>query len=135
MSQIERTRLAFLGDVMLGRRVREKLASEGREFPWGDTLDVLATCHWRCLNLECVLSDVREQATPRPPRILRFRGDAGGVAALQVARIDAVSLANNHVLDFGEPALENMLLALDAAGIGHGGRDETWTRRGGRVSA
>ena len=115
------TRLAFLGDVMLGRQVRERLASEGPAFPWGDTLDVLAACHWRCLNLECVLSDVRTGSAPGPSRILRFRGDAGGVSALRAAGIDAVSLANNHVLDYGEPALDDMLRALDAAGIGHAG--------------
>lgn len=115
------TRLAFLGDVMLGRRVTGRLASEGPVFPWGDTMHLLAACDWRCLNLECVLSEIDAGARPGTPRILRFRGDAGGVAALRAARIDAVSLANNHVLDYGQRALNDMLGALDAAGIGHAG--------------
>jgi poly-gamma-glutamate capsule biosynthesis protein CapA/YwtB (metallophosphatase superfamily) len=115
------TRLAFLGDVMLGRRVNERLKCEVPAYPWGDTLSVLTTCDWRCLNLECVLSDVRGNAGPGPAKILRFRSDAGNVAALQAASIDAVSLANNHVLDFGEEALEDMRRVLSAAGISHSG--------------
>lgn len=43
------------------------------------------------------------------------------MASLLAAGIDAVSLANNHVLDYGEEAFREMLPALDAAGVLHAG--------------
>jgi poly-gamma-glutamate synthesis protein (capsule biosynthesis protein) len=40
---------------------------------------------------------------------------------LKAAGIDAVSVANNHSLDFGEEALLDMLVSLDTQGIAHAG--------------
>jgi poly-gamma-glutamate capsule biosynthesis protein CapA/YwtB (metallophosphatase superfamily) len=52
------------------------------------------------------------------PRLFLFRSAAKNIAVLETASINAVSLANNHVLDYGAEALSEM---LDRAGIIHGG--------------
>ena len=52
-----------------------------------------------------------------PRKVYRFRSDAKNVESLRSAAIDVVSLANNHVLDFGVDALREMLGALDQHGI------------------
>ncbi len=115
------TRLAFIGDVMLGRQVNERLRRELPAYPWGNTLSILRNCDWRCLNLECVISDVDRGVPQRLVKWLRFRSDATNIAVLRAAGIDAVSLANNHVLDGGDRALCDMLNALSAAAICHAG--------------
>jgi poly-gamma-glutamate capsule biosynthesis protein CapA/YwtB (metallophosphatase superfamily) len=71
---------------------------------------------WRFCNLECVLADSWDPASV-PRKMFHFRSDAKNVAVLQTAGIDAVSLANNHTLDFGERALSQMLELLDRTGI------------------
>lgn len=43
------------------------------------------------------------------------------VSILKAAGIDCVSLANNHVLDYGYDALSDTIETLDRAGIAHGG--------------
>jgi poly-gamma-glutamate capsule biosynthesis protein CapA/YwtB (metallophosphatase superfamily) len=43
------------------------------------------------------------------------------MAVLETAKIGMVSLANNHVLDYGYDALSDMLEILDRARIGHAG--------------
>jgi poly-gamma-glutamate capsule biosynthesis protein CapA/YwtB (metallophosphatase superfamily) len=112
--------LAFVGDVMLGRVVNEVLKAEPADYPWGDTLAVLGRADWRACNLECVISDVGEPwgATPKA---FHFRSDTKNVAVLEAAGIDAVSIANNHVLDFEYEALCEMIRTLDGHGIGHAG--------------
>jgi poly-gamma-glutamate capsule biosynthesis protein CapA/YwtB (metallophosphatase superfamily) len=113
------TRLCLIGDVMLGRLVNDALSRRPPDWVWGDTLDLLAGADWRACNLECVLTGRIEPAFPG--KTFHFRSDPDNVAALEAAGIDAVSLANNHVLDFGPRALVEMLEMLDRRGIGHAG--------------
>lgn len=115
-----RLRLVFVGDVMLGRGVNEFLQWAGADYPWGDTKTLFQAADWRACNLECVISD---RGTPwaRTPKAFHFRSDARNVAVLQAAAIDAVSLANNHTLDFEYAAMFEMLKLLDQAGIQRAG--------------
>ncbi len=113
-------RLALLGDVMLGRGVNAALRERGPDYPWGDTLPLLGRADLRLCNLECVLSD-RGRPWSRPSKAFHFRSDAANLDVLARAQIDAVALANNHVLDYEHDALVDMLDRLDAAGIGRAG--------------
>lgn len=114
----------LLGDVMLGRLVNRLLKDVPPEYVWGDALQVL-DADARVANLECVLADVGE---PWPQKTFTFRSDAKNVAALRAARIDAISLANNHTLDYGPEALLQCLDLLREHGIAAAGagasRDE-----------
>jgi poly-gamma-glutamate capsule biosynthesis protein CapA/YwtB (metallophosphatase superfamily) len=111
-------RMVLLGDVMLGRLVNERLRTVSPAFPWGDTLPVLEQADIRFANLECVLAD---GGRPQPGKVFHFRSDVKNVASLKAAGISVVSLANNHVLDYGVDAFREALPALDAAGILHAG--------------
>ena len=113
-------RLVLLGDCMLGRLVNEVLENAPPEYPWGDTLPILQSADYRVCNLECVISDRGEPwSTEEKP--FHFRSAAKNIASLQAARINAVSLANNHALDYGYDAMFQMLEILDRAGIVHSG--------------
>lgn len=112
--------LAIVGDCMLGRGVNQTLEQKSPEYPWGDTLPVFREAAARICNLECVLSD---KGTPWAEyrKAFHFRSAAKNVATLAAAGFDAVSIANNHVLDYGREALLEMLEVLDRAGIAHSG--------------
>ncbi|MFI7484132.1 CapA family protein [Kocuria sp. M1R5S2] len=111
-------RIALVGDVMLGRLVNKRLRREDPAYPWGDVLPLFHQADLRFANLECVIADGGE---PWPDKVFRFRSDRKNVASLEAAHVDVVSLANNHVLDYGVPALEEMLPLLDERGILHAG--------------
>lgn len=113
-------RLALVGDVMLGRLVNRILAEAPPHYPWGDTLPLLHQADWRFCNLECVISDWGEPWSVTP-KVFHFRSDAKNLAVLQIAHINAVSVANNHALDFEYTAMLDMLQRLDQAGIDHAG--------------
>lgn len=51
------------------------------------------------------------------PKTYNFRMHSAGLDVLTAAGIQCVSLANNHVLDFGLPGLLDTLQALEAIGI------------------
>ena len=113
-------RIGFVGDVMLGRNVDDRWGdpARGPAGVWDGMLDYLEGLDGLVCNLECCLSD---RGTPRD-RVYTFRADPDwAVPALRAGGVDAVSLANNHVLDFGPPAFADTLASLDAGGIGHAG--------------
>ena len=107
-------RIVLLGDVMLGRLVNRRLATAPPEYPWGDTLTLLRSADALVVNLECVIADRGE---PWPGKIFTFRSDLKNVAVLAAARVTAVSLANNHSLDYGPDALRDCIATLVRHGI------------------
>jgi poly-gamma-glutamate capsule biosynthesis protein CapA/YwtB (metallophosphatase superfamily) len=112
--------LLLLGDCMLVRLVNEVLENAPPEYPWGDTLPILHSADWRLCNFECVISD---RGTPWSayPKAFHFRSAAKNIEVLKTAKINAVALANNHVLDYGYDAMFDMLEILDRASIVHSG--------------
>jgi poly-gamma-glutamate synthesis protein (capsule biosynthesis protein) len=112
--------LALIGDVMLGRGVDAALKQMQPADMWGDVLPHLWQADLRIANLECALTR-HAQPWARSWKMFHFRADPGAVHCLQAARIDACSLANNHILDFEARGLRDTLHTLDAAGIHHAG--------------
>jgi poly-gamma-glutamate synthesis protein (capsule biosynthesis protein) len=92
---------------------------------WGDLLPLLAEADARIANLECAITPYR-QPWVRSHKVFHFRADPDAIAALNAARIDAVSLANNHSLDFEVQGLLDTLSSLDEAGIHHAGAGPDW---------
>jgi poly-gamma-glutamate capsule biosynthesis protein CapA/YwtB (metallophosphatase superfamily) len=105
---------------MLGRLVNHLLREVPPEYPWGDTKPLFRNCDWRMCNLECAISD-RSTPWARTEKAFHFASDAKNVAVLQAAQIDAVSLANNHVLDFDYEGMFETLAVLDRVGVKHAG--------------
>lgn len=69
-----------------------------------------------------------EQGEPMPDKQYTFRCSPSYVKALTEMGVDVVSLANNHVLDYGKAALSDTFSTLDQAGILYGGAGETTER-------
>jgi poly-gamma-glutamate synthesis protein (capsule biosynthesis protein) len=140
-------RLFVCGDVMLGRGIDQVLAdpcdpvlyepslSDARDYialaetasgpiprgvppayPWGDALDLLASARpdVRLVNLETSIT--RSPAYDRTKHI-HYRVSPENASALAPARIDACTLANNHVLDWGRAGLFDTFATLDELGI------------------
>jgi hypothetical protein len=110
----------FVGDVMLARRYDTQIIPvQGIEAIFQPTLAMLGdAADVTIANLEVVLANT---GTPHPTKSVVYRGNPNNVAGLVYAGIDNVSLANNHTLDYGLPALRQTQSLLDANGIGHSG--------------
>lgn len=140
-------RVFLAGDVMTGRGVDQILAHPGdpqlwepaardaRDYvrlaeqangpiprpvddrwPWGDALAILDDFnpHVRLVNLETSITESDDVALAKG---VHYRMAPANLGCLRAARLDAVALANNHMLDFGRSGLLDTLDALAAAGI------------------
>ena len=92
----------------------------GFAYPWGDALTELlrAGTDVRVINLE---TSITSSADYGPDKAVLYRMHPRNVGCLTAARIDCCCLANNHVLDWGYPGLEETLQTLDAAGVARAG--------------
>ena len=120
-------KIALTGDVMLGRMVDQSVIQNRSVRPealWGDVLPIMLAADCRLINLECVISSQGEEWHPAT-KAFHFRAHPRALEFLRAARIDGVTLANNHVLDFGTDALLECLALLDRAGIKRTGAGPT----------
>lgn len=111
--------IALTGDVMLGRLVDQYVIrnqSIGPDKIWSDVLPLMLKADRRLINLECVISDQGREWKP-DSKAFHFRAHPRAIDFLRAAKIDCVTLANNHVLDYGTDALLECLALLDRAGI------------------
>jgi Bacterial capsule synthesis protein PGA_cap len=130
--------IGLLGDVMLGRRVAERLDGGRPEGVWSDELaELCRSCDALVCNLECCISARGSHTTRVAHKPFFFRAPPAAVAALAAAGVSAVSLANNHALDYEATALTDTLEHLATAGIAAAGAgaDLQQARRGTVVSA
>jgi poly-gamma-glutamate synthesis protein (capsule biosynthesis protein) len=110
--------VAAVGDMIFDRRVRDLIAREGGAAPLSEVAAQLAAADAAIGNLESPLSSGGSHDGDKD---YTFRGDPRGIAALELAGFDAVSLGNNHALDWGAEALADTVALLDESGIGHAG--------------
>jgi poly-gamma-glutamate capsule biosynthesis protein CapA/YwtB (metallophosphatase superfamily) len=98
-------KLIFGGDVMLGRSCAVKIQN-GTD-PFEGISSLVREASFAAANLECTISSLGG-ATNR----YAFRAPAQSAQLLRQAGFDAMSLANNHALDFGTGALHDSAARL-----------------------
>lgn len=94
------------------------------EYPWGEALGVLdaARPDVRTVNLETAIT---RRGDPAADKGIHHRVSPDNAACLRAARVDACSLANNHVLDWGTAGLFDTLDTLDRLQIARAGAGRT----------
>jgi poly-gamma-glutamate capsule biosynthesis protein CapA/YwtB (metallophosphatase superfamily) len=135
----------LMGDVMLGRLIDQlfpmhvdcaeearivdsfrgqqaHLKNYGSETPWGNTLPLIRSGDLNVINLETSVT-INERKWPN--KVFNYRMHPENIQALKVAKIDYVSLANNHTLDFSEDGLTETVKTMKKAGIAFAGACET----------
>jgi poly-gamma-glutamate synthesis protein (capsule biosynthesis protein) len=116
--------LALAGDTMLGRGVADVLRADPRApLVSPEVAEHMRSADALVLNLECCISD-RGAPFPDPDKPFFFRAPPVAAERLAELGVDAVTLANNHALDYCVDALLETLSLLDAAGIGTVGAGE-----------
>jgi poly-gamma-glutamate capsule biosynthesis protein CapA/YwtB (metallophosphatase superfamily) len=109
--------LALAGDTMLGRQVARALEEDpAAPLVAPEVAQRAAAADAFVLNLECCISG-RGARFHDPRKAFFFRAPPVAAERLAQLGVDAVSLANNHTLDYGPVALLDTLAHLDAAGV------------------
>ena len=118
------------GDVTLGYHYEEYVDEQVKKgkprdamVAWGfDNVRALTTrADVFVVNLECPFTERGEKI----PKNFNFRAKPELVAALVAGGVDVVSLANNHMIDYGPEGLFDTVSTLDTNGIVHFGAGRT----------
>jgi poly-gamma-glutamate synthesis protein (capsule biosynthesis protein) len=104
------------GDVNLGRQTGKKIIAGEIDYPFANIADTLKSADITFVNLESQLADLGGE-TQSPTSEYRFAGPPEGAQSLANAGIDIVSVANNHMWDYGKTRLEETLKALAAMNV------------------
>jgi poly-gamma-glutamate capsule biosynthesis protein CapA/YwtB (metallophosphatase superfamily) len=101
--------LAFAGDVNFAGRTARLLHDPATAF--GPISALLRAADFTALNLETA---VTSRGAPQP-KTYHFRTSPRAFTALRDAGVDLVTMANNHILDYGRTGLADTLAAAQAA--------------------
>ncbi|EYF07466.1 CapA family protein [Chondromyces apiculatus] len=115
------------GDVCLAKALGQALIQDPTFEPFAPVAGLLASADLRFANLESQISDQRGE-TQHPRNPLVFVTPPVGADVLARAGIDIVSLANNHMWDYGEPAFLDTLTHLERVGVDYAGAGRGYNR-------
>ncbi len=125
----ERFLLTFTGDCTFGSNPTNYYAGYGfiktvgqdYGYPFRNVLSYFEEDELSLINLEGPLTDTGNPMQKKHA----FHGPADYVSILLENSIEAVTLANNHTLDYGETGYASTLAVLDGAGIPYVQRDSS----------
>lgn len=111
--------LCFAGDISLDENAVTTAQLDSSENGIYDCISpeliqIMQDADIMCLNNEFTYST---NGSPMPSKAYTFRANPERVSVLQEMGVDIVTLANNHVYDYGEQALLDTFATLENAGI------------------
>lgn len=113
-----------VGDIMLAGSGEKIYRKYGYDYPFAATREILRQGDIVIGNLESPLASSGIEFTDKK---FRFKVDPQAALALKKAGFTHLSLANNHILDFGTEGLKETLAALAANSIISAGAGQNLT--------
>jgi len=106
-------KLLIAGDFCPIQRV-ENYLEDGHQELMGKFADLIEKADHTIVNLECPLTESKKPIDKTGPAL---KTNAKAALFLNKANIDIVTLANNHIMDYGEEGLRDTLNALKSSDI------------------
>lgn len=110
--------ICFMGDVMMDSYFGWYVDRNGVDYPWVEVSRITNRADISVINLE---TSVSTRGEPVKPPAFAFRSEPHTLEGLVNAGIDLVSIANNHVLDYGPGAFFDTMGYLEKYGIKYAG--------------
>ena len=126
--------LSVVGDCMLATHKGEYYngsfswyaANKDPAYFFEKVYDIFAADDFTIVNLENVLTDRKLEETDKgTTRAFWFKGPSSNTNILTAGSVEAVSLANNHVGDYGARGRADTAAAVEAAGLPYGTNEKT----------
>ena len=110
-----------VGDLMMGGSALSIIRTKGSEYPFEPTKSILRTADIAMANLEAPFTLKGEPFE----KTFTFRVPPEFVQGIYDAGLDVLTLANNHILDYGPEGLFSTMALLDSLGIAYCGAGRT----------
>ena len=122
--------LTFVGDCTLGSTAAAwdlessfvQVVGDDYRYPFANVVGIFENDDFTLANLEGPLTEIGE---PLQKQFV-FRGPPAYTAILTENSVEAVTLANNHALDYGFEGRNATRDALNEAGVAHGVREQSF---------
>lgn len=113
--------LLFTGDILLDNELTDYMKKEGPDYPFRRIHKQLEGYDVVFGNLETPISKTGVPVRNKP---YVFALDPAYKSVLKSVKLDVVSLANNHILDYGVDGMRETIKNLDSIGIHYSGAGE-----------
>jgi len=111
---VKTVKILFGGDFCPAGEIESSYLTDKNKSLFNDFIDVLNSVDYRIVNLECPLTDNNIPIQKTGPHL---KASPDMVGLLKDIHIDMVTLANNHILDYGEKGLNDTVKICHKAGI------------------
>ena len=124
----QRFSILFVGDILLANEAERHIHKKGLEYPFWKIKQELLKYDFIFANMESPIT-TRGEPVEDKPYVFRVKPD--DAVCLRDLKIDAVSISNNHLMDYNAEGMEDTITTLDRLNIRHtgGGRNLTEARR------
>lgn len=115
LSEQKSNRVTFcaVGDILMDRGIKNMMRKYGWDYPFRAAADFIRQFDIAFCNLEGPISN---NGAPVDKRYV-FCGDPASLNGLKKSGFDIISLANNHILDYGYQALMDTIRILEEKGF------------------
>ncbi|MFA6158312.1 MAG: CapA family protein [Candidatus Paceibacterota bacterium] len=116
--------ILFVGDMMFDRTIRSMSERRGGDYLFACVIDYIKGFDLAVGNLEGTITDnpsLSQRTLPGEAGNTTFTFPTSTAELLRRSGIGAVSIANNHIFDFGRFGVESTREYLTAAGVQHFG--------------
>lgn len=110
--------LAIMGDVLLDRGIGKMIETHGADYPWRHVSHILNKYDLALINLE---TSVGTRGNAMADKEYTFQSKPETLEGIVSGGIDGVSIANNHILDYGREGFIETLKNLEKMGIPYAG--------------
>lgn len=114
--------ISLAGDMMPGGRLIEYMDRYGVEYPFKKIKNILEDSNVIFCNLETPITDSDSPLELEKEFVFKLPTRFSPI--LKTLGFNLISLANNHIMDYGHSGLMETLSILDYYGIGHSGAGE-----------
>ena len=110
--------VVMAGDLMIGSWGIEEIEKNGIDYPVKNLRPVFATSNLNMCNLEAPFTVSKDKF---PDKTFTFKVPVKYVSMLSALNLNYVTLANNHIMDYGKSGLLETISTLENAGINYSG--------------
>lgn len=116
-------KISLIGDLLMDGSIRAQINKNGFNYPWEMVKEYFLNDDITVGNLE---TSITTRGTKWDDKQFNFRSDPRNLKAMKESGIDILTLANNHILDYGYDGLLDTLNHIDKSGIKRvgGGKDK-----------
>lgn len=114
MEEPKNLQISLVGDLLMDGSVRGQIDKNGRDYPWEMVKEYFQNDDITIGNLE---TSITNRDSKWADKLFNFRSDPKNLKHMKDAGIDILTLANNHILDYGYDGLLDTIKHIDNAEI------------------